>query len=63
MAAITTLAAYPLYYTIRVEFLGQSFDQTIISSNTGAELTAQLQSYADQYESDWAMMQPPPQET
>lgn len=60
MGTCTILADSAPYYTVRIEFGEQTFDQTLISVNTGAELVAQFQAYADQYESDWNAMQPPP---
>lgn len=56
MATFTILETSAPYYTISVEFLDNSFNQIIISNNTGDELTTQLQSYADEYEGEWAML-------
>jgi hypothetical protein len=41
------------YYTIRVQFDEQEFEQLIVSSATGAELDALLQAYAAEYEAAW----------
>jgi hypothetical protein len=62
MASCTILADSAPYYTVRIEFGEQTFDQTLVSVNTGAELVAQFQAYADQYEIDWNAMQPTPAE-
>ena len=43
------------YHHIRVDFMGRRFDQLIVSPLSGAELTAQLQQYADEYQSSWAV--------
>lgn len=59
MATYTILADSAPYYTVRVEFGEQTFEQTLVSAPTGAELEAQLQGYADQYEADWNAMQIP----
>lgn len=53
MAKFEIISAAAPYYTIRVTFGEQSFEQTIISNNTGAALDAQLQAYADEYASAW----------
>ena len=61
MATYTILAAGAPYYTVRVEFGDQAFEQTLVSAKTGAQLDAQFQAYADQYELDWNAMQPAPE--
>jgi hypothetical protein len=53
MATFEIIETNTPYYRIRVEFQGNQFEQTIISSKTGAALTTQLQEYADKYEADW----------
>jgi hypothetical protein len=59
MATYTTLSAAAPYYTVRIEFGDQEFRQILTSVKTGAQLAAQFQAYADQYEADWSAMQPP----
>lgn len=54
MATVKVTQSAPPYYTLRVEFDGLTFDQTIVSDKTGAELLEQVQAYADDYERDWA---------
>ena len=56
MATVATLYAGPPYYGVRVAFADQQFDQLLISDKTGAELDAQLQAYADEYEQEWATL-------
>jgi hypothetical protein len=58
MANYTIPWAAAPYYTVRVEFGEQAFEQMLVSIKTGAELEAQFQAYADQYETDWNAMQP-----
>jgi len=41
------------YITVRVSFTGHDFVQLLISALVGAALTAQLQAYADDYETAW----------
>jgi hypothetical protein len=53
MANYTILWAAAPYYTVRVEFGDQLFEQPLISVKTGAPLAAQFQAYADAYESAW----------
>jgi hypothetical protein len=62
MATIAVIEAKPPYYAVRVEFDTQVFQQTIVSSQTGAALDAQLQAYADDYEAQWLALEPVPQE-
>ncbi len=58
MATFTILESKDNYYTVRVEFGDQVFDQRLTSEKTGKALTDQFQAYADQYETDWNAMQP-----
>lgn len=53
MATFEILNQNADYIFIAVEFLDQRFEQLIISSLSGSELTVFLQAYADQYEYDW----------
>lgn len=56
MATFTILEDQKPYYTVRVEFGDQVFDQKLVSSKTGAQLTSQFQAYADLMETDWNAM-------
>jgi hypothetical protein len=47
------LAALPPYYEICVAFAKLEFIQLIISAHIGAALAAQMQAYADEYETEW----------
>ena len=62
MATATILAESLPYYTVRIEFGDQVFDQTLISIQTGNALERQFQGYADQYEIDWNLLQAPVEE-
>lgn len=46
------------YFTICVSFPNHEFVQLLISAQTGAELDAQLQAYADDYEAAWLALPP-----
>jgi len=50
----------PRYITLRVMFADQVFEQQIISALSGDDLTDFLQLYADDYERDWLVLNPPP---
>lgn len=49
MATATILHNYAPYYVIEVAFGGLTFVQEIVSSLTGAALDTMLQTYADDY--------------
>lgn len=53
MAAYAILSSGPPYYEVRVSFADRAFDQNLVSNQVGGGLDAQLQAYADVYESDW----------
>ena len=53
MAICIVLVESCPYYTVRVEFADQQFDQTIVSDAVGDDLVAQLQVYADEYQDAW----------
>lgn len=53
MATLTVLAALPPYYEVCVAFAKLEFIQLIISAHLGSVLAAQMQAYADEYESAW----------
>jgi hypothetical protein len=59
MATVTIIQSAAPYYTVRVEFADQQFDQTLVSVQAGEALIAQLQAYADEYEAAW-LAQPQP---
>lgn len=50
----------PRYITLKVMFGDQSFTQEIVSALSGGELGEFLQAYADQYENEWNILNPPP---
>lgn len=56
MATYTIISDTPPFLIIKVEFGEQSFVQQLVTTKTGAARAAQLQAYADQYESDWNML-------
>lgn len=58
MATAEIVEAAAPYYAVRVAFAAQSFQQLIVSSLTGAALSAMLQVYADAYEADWLNLNP-----
>lgn len=49
---IVLLESQP-YYTVRVEFADQQFDQILVFEDIGENLVARLQSYADEYQDAW----------
>jgi len=53
MAACIILLESQPYYTVRVEFADQQFDQTLVFEDIGGNLVAQLQAYADEYQNAW----------
>jgi len=53
VATFTITQSSVPYYTVLIEFAVQAFEQLLISAKTGAQLDAQLQDYADAYESEW----------
>jgi hypothetical protein len=53
MATCTILLESQPYYTVRVEFADQQFDQTLVCEDIGGNLVAQLQAYADEYQDAW----------
>ena len=53
MATCTVLLESQPYYTVRVEFADQQFDQILVSGEIGESLVAQLQAYADEYRDAW----------
>lgn len=55
MATFTITQSSVPYYTVLIEFAAQAFQQLLISFKTGALLNAQLQDYADAYESEWVL--------
>jgi hypothetical protein len=59
VATFTILDNLDNYFTVRIQFGDQTFDQRLTSVKTGAALTEQFQAYADLYEADWNAMQPP----
>jgi hypothetical protein len=53
MANFTLTKIDPYYYILNVSFNGLEFSQEIYSEKTGDELTADMQAYADAYESEY----------
>jgi hypothetical protein len=53
MAKATILATNGEYLTVLVEFADQTFEQVIVTDKTGDALEAQLQGYANDYETAW----------
>jgi hypothetical protein len=51
MTAFTIIKTDPNYYTLMIEFDGLQFSQEIYSTETGDDLQAFMQNYADAYES------------
>jgi hypothetical protein len=50
MATFEIVTKSAPYYTVRVSFKNQQFDQQVVSAKTGKALTTELQAYADEYE-------------
>jgi hypothetical protein len=53
MATFTLTKIDPYYYILKVTFNGLEFSQEIYSEKTGDELTAEMQAYADAYQSEY----------
>lgn len=58
MATIEIVETAAPYYGVQVAFSAQSFHQLIVSSLTGAPLSAMLQAYANAYEAEWLALNP-----
>jgi len=57
MATFQIVEATPVYYVVDVCFSGLVFRQTLVSVKTNGSLDNQLKQYADQYETDWLLLQ------
>jgi hypothetical protein len=55
MANFTITKTDPNYYILTVEFNGLEFSQEIYSTKTGDALTAEMQAYADAYQSEFML--------
>jgi hypothetical protein len=58
MATAIIIKSSAPYYTVRVEFGNNVFEQQIVSLKTGAALKKQVDSYATDYERNWLDNQP-----
>jgi hypothetical protein len=58
MANFTLTKVDPYYYILNVSFNGLEFSQEIYSEETGDELTAEMQAYADAYENEYMSIVP-----
>jgi hypothetical protein len=56
VADFDVLAEHDEYYLVRVTFLGNSFDQWIVSPSIGSALEVQIQLYAEEYEAAWVAL-------
>lgn len=57
MAAYEIVSRQDPYLTVRVLFAELIFEQLIVSMKTGTALDAMLKSYADNYETEWFLLQ------
>jgi len=57
MATYEIVSSQGPYHEVRVLFADQAFDQLLVTSKTGTALDTMLQSYADNYETEWFLLQ------
>lgn len=56
MATYEIVSRQDPYFQVRVLFAELIFEQLLISMKTGAALDTMLQSYADDYETEWFLL-------
>jgi len=57
MAAYEIVSRQDPYFMVRVLFAELVFEQLLVSMKTGAALETMLKNYADNYETEWFLLQ------